>query len=665
LFGKDYTIVQARRNGAKNSQIKILLMGGAVRDTLNIGQTKTYTIDGSDFEVTADFVDSNSAKFTVNGQGTRDMLDGDTDKLSDGTVIGVSEILYQDYAGGVQNVEFFLGAQKVELKDTNINDTVSSNSLKIDDDTIDDAFVIVEGTDDDSTFKITRLHINMTADDDLYVPAGGKLSENPDLDEPEVIFTQNWDIEYKGLVDQPVEEIKLSTSGNKRYKLEFLDGDGNKVSLPLVEAVAASVLEFGEKGKALINAENKTIKKDNYVILTDSTENRGERKTYVLQYKGADKISADSPVVKFKNLGSGKTIEQTYSTATSLDGVATVGGKLATLKIGGTDYNVYNHTSIKSNDFDITIDLDGDASLEAPSPGIANYSNQINITTYHGMEIGIQNGTTLTSNGVVVSFKTPDNTREGGNTLDNVETIQATDYVINVSADTNTKVALAVLTGFTKGQDGTALSERTPTGESNIQYAYSSYGTFITRESPSSEPGTVKIEYPKEQRSAQVYISAKGTTFSSAVAADGDAVTIQRIDVGATKLASEVGDVNAMNSILVGGPCANAKAAEVLGNPADCTAGFEPGKGKVELYDVGTGNVAMLVAGYSAADTRNAANVVANYKDFAGKLKGDKVEVTKVSNQLTVAEPSKVMEEVMDETVTPAADGSTDTTTTT
>ena len=124
---------------------------------------------------------------------------------------------------------------------------------------------------------------------------------------------------------------------------------------------------------------------------------------------------------------------------------------------------------------------------------------------------------------------------------------------------------------------------------------------------------------------------------------------MQRIDVGATKLASEVPNINAVNSILVGGPCANAAAATVLGNPADCTAGFEPGVGRVEVWDVGTGNVAMLVAGYSAADTRNAAAVVANYQDYKSQLKGAKVEVKKVNNQLTVAEPSAAMEEEAEE----------------
>ncbi|MDP6139496.1 MAG: hypothetical protein QGI89_05410, partial [Candidatus Woesearchaeota archaeon] len=214
------------------------------------GDTKTYDIDGTPYEVSLDYVDSNSAKFTINGEGTRDLLDGETDKLDDGTTLGVSDILYQAYAGGVHKASFFLGAQKVELKDTSITDVDSSNNLKVDDDTIDDASVIIEGTDDNATFKINRIHVNMTADDDFFVPVGGKLSENPELAEPEVIFTNNWDIEYKGLKEEEVETIQLTTSGNKKYKLKFKDGDGEEVSLPIAEAISSGVVHFGEKDKA-------------------------------------------------------------------------------------------------------------------------------------------------------------------------------------------------------------------------------------------------------------------------------------------------------------------------------------------------------------------------------------------------------------------------------
>ena len=60
----------------------------------------------------------------------------------------------------------------------------------------------------------------MSADDDFYVPSGSMLSENSELTEPEVLFTNNWDIKYLGLATTDEEEIKIKTSGSTKYQLD-------------------------------------------------------------------------------------------------------------------------------------------------------------------------------------------------------------------------------------------------------------------------------------------------------------------------------------------------------------------------------------------------------------------------------------------------------------
>lgn len=653
VLGRKYTIVTAKRVNTNGKSVVLTLMGGAGKDTLIEKQTKTYTISGKDYEVTLNFVDLDEAQFTINGQTTRKMKDGDTDKLADGTTVGVTDILYQDYAGGIHSATFFIGAQKLELKDTDVSDVGSSNAMKVDDNTIDDALVTIEGSDDNSTFKITRIHINMTADDDFFVPAGGKLSDAIKVTgttaEPEVLFTNNWDIEYRGLSKESVETVKVRTSGSSEYRLEFLDGGGNKVSLPIAKAPSGPSLIFGEQsGRALINKENRTISKDDYFVLSDSTagRKRGERPTYVLQYKGADKVQNDNPLLKFKNLGGSDTIEQTYAAATSLDvGVPVVsgqtnpvGGKLATLKVGGSDFNIYNVSSIRVNDFGILVDLDASGAISDPSGGAGakNVTTPVVITTKSGMEINVTNETGTAddmTDVVFITFRIPDETRDG-TARDSVETLQATVMRWNVTA-ASAKVQMAQDTTTEVGR----INLRTPSGKTNIAYGWDSYGDMYTYETPTNDPATITIEVPAKQRVPLVYITAKGTSFSEVGTSTTDAVMVQRIEVGAAKLASEVSDVKAQNTILVGGPCANAAAATVMGNPVDCTQGFEPGVGRVEVWEHTNGNVAMLVAGYGAVDTRNAAAVVANYKDYKGQLKGMKVEVKKVNNQLTVAAP--------------------------
>ena len=661
MLGKKYTIVTAKRLTTSGNSVVLTLMGGSGKDTLLEKTTKTYTIGGKDYEVTLNFVDSDEAQFIVNQQPTRKLKDGDTDKLQDGTTLGVTDVLYQDYANGIHSATFFIGANKIELKDSDIRDAASSNSMKVDDNSISNADITIQGSDDSSTFKITRISVNMTADDNFFVPAGGKLSEtikaSSSSAEPEVLFTQNWDMEYRGLSKETTDTVKIRTSGSSQYDIEFADGEGKRVSLPIAKSPSGSTLLMGEQaGREFINKENRTIDKDDYFVLSDtgSSRKRGERPTYALQYKGSDKITNDNPVLRFKNLG-GDDIEQSYSnkSVTAIVGPdGTVMTELATLKVGGSDFTVYSvgQGAISSNDFPIAIDLNADGSTPASGiTGTTNGTTPLVITTKSGMEINVTNETVQgVGDKVLVSFRIPDESQDS-NARDSTETLYATPSRFNITASSG-KVVLTQDTTFTTNR----VNLRTPNGQSNIAYGYDSYGDWYTLETPTNDPAQLTIEVPAKQRVPMVYITSKGASFSESEPTTTDAVMIQKIDVGAAKLASEVSDVMAQNTIVVGGPCANTHAHTLMGNKPDCTEGFEPGVGLIEVWEHANGNVAMLVAGYSAVDTRNAATVVSNYKDYKGSLKGMKVEVKKVQNQLTVAAPSAAMMKQSAATTTPA-----------
>lgn len=96
------------------------------------------------------------------------------------------------------------------------------------------------------------------------------------------------------------------------------------------------------------------------------------------------------------------------------------------------------------------------------------------------------------------------------------------------------------------------------------------------------------------------------------------------IEVGTAKTDAEIIDATAQNLIVVGGPCYNSVAAALMGNPDDCAAGFVPNTAVIKLYEQPTGKVALLLAGYSALDTRRAARVLANWQDYAPNLDGRK-----------------------------------------
>ncbi|MBU3942325.1 MAG: hypothetical protein KKF74_05420 [Nanoarchaeota archaeon] len=93
---------------------------------------------------------------------------------------------------------------------------------------------------------------------------------------------------------------------------------------------------------------------------------------------------------------------------------------------------------------------------------------------------------------------------------------------------------------------------------------------------------------------------------------------------GIIVLDTEIDNIKEQNIIVVGGPCVNMAAAEIMGWPLKCDQGFEPGKAKIKLFDNGN-NIALLVAGYSVYDTTMACRVLANYGDY--KLAGSELEV--------------------------------------
>ena len=121
-------------------------------------------------------------------------------------------------------------------------------------------------------------------------------------------------------------------------------------------------------------------------------------------------------------------------------------------------------------------------------------------------------------------------------------------------------------------------------------------------------------------------------------------VSGEPIDIPAPILDTEVADIKAQNTIIVGGPCVNNAAVELLGITAqgpECTQGFEEGKAKIKLFQGMEGqgeNVILLVAGYDSLRTRIAAKVLANYEEY--DLQGQEVMVSGESLvDITVNEP--------------------------
>jgi len=104
------------------------------------------------------------------------------------------------------------------------------------------------------------------------------------------------------------------------------------------------------------------------------------------------------------------------------------------------------------------------------------------------------------------------------------------------------------------------------------------------------------------------------------------------MQVGVSKLDTEVTSITAQNAIIVGGPCVNTAAAAALGlsYPACGVSSTIPeNQAIIQLVTHTNGKVALVVAGWTADDTRRASRVVAQPDKYA--LTGTSVTVSGTS----------------------------------
>ncbi len=153
------------------------------------------------------------------------------------------------------------------------------------------------------------------------------------------------------------------------------------------------------------------------------------------------------------------------------------------------------------------------------------------------------------------------------------------------------------------------------------------WGSIMTKDTSDSDQPSVTISYPDEQIYAQIHIAEESAAITpGGVPGTGGGQVLIVKD-------SEVGTVASKNLVVIGGSCVNTVAAKILGvSDVTCTSAFTDATGvgagqylikTVMASEAVTGGseskVAMLVAGYSAADTVNA---VATAKDSVDSTAG-------------------------------------------
>jgi hypothetical protein len=123
IMGKTYYVLSATTS-------EIDLLDSSASASLSQGGSTTLTAGNATYTVSAPYIDSNgNVKLTVNGETTDTLQKGDTYKLSDGSYVGIKDVLAQAYSGGASQVDFAIGAGKIVLKKDLATVQVNGNSV--------------------------------------------------------------------------------------------------------------------------------------------------------------------------------------------------------------------------------------------------------------------------------------------------------------------------------------------------------------------------------------------------------------------------------------------------------------------------------------------------------------------------------------------------------
>jgi len=358
LLGTPFAIADTDINTAAKT-LTIEMLGGAVSDIMEEGETKTYTIEDREYEVNVLIISDirQIVKFKINGEITDELRDGETDILKDGTRIGIREILpneAEEVTGG-DLVEFYLGATEVEWTDNNFTDQLFTNSgTEVNDENIEDSQLQIRGSlfSSNSKFEITTIKYRLAADTllgDLYVPPGHGIREY--LDEPEGMLSPNWDIVYGGLMDTGVSILKFDASGDDEYDLRFTTQEGLNYNIEFIDNDETTGFRIGDDDDKLIwiegdNSVDYYISEDSEFILTDDNDETGF--THVVAFESFD--TSDNELT-FTDLY-GETREFTAQT---------VSGTVlrSNLIFGGNTFVAFLDTSITPVNLSIDLTNDG------------------------------------------------------------------------------------------------------------------------------------------------------------------------------------------------------------------------------------------------------------------------------------------------------------------
>jgi len=571
LMNKEYYVSKVEYTGGN---MKLTLLDSANSATINEGETKSLTVGDKTYDVSIGFIGSDTVRLVIDGEETNSLEEGQTYKLSDGTHVAIQAVLVQDYQGGVKQVEFSLGTGEMILEngqEVEINgDTISSIDgyedyqviAHVENDSTDLKNIVLEWNTDDDVFLTPETELILPGFESVKLTMGDLITDTSE----KVLFNA-------GDPFSITTEIK---DGDLTLDLFYLNSSEDGFGANLGSSEYTHLITNSSHGAAStvsLNLENET-----YFVTSWSSGRDSE--TYAYELSNIKDNSGKNETT-LKNLVSGSTI--VFSDVDKTKDVgrikmtlteANVDGETATIKVepvsGGS---VYTDRIFTSEGLRFLLPVTDDDTAE-------NYVELTNDTA--GLD------TTWSMN---FTEEDVDGNIAGGSS-----------FLIDFSIDNDDGIEA-------DGVDDTYVTmlQVGRSGDDYVGYVESELATRIDWTKDSSGLDAMEITYHGSQAYVEAFLTEVGATITTDALGD----VLYRD--------TELAEAKDMNLIIVGGSCINSAAATVLGGNycgEDFTDATGVGEGEFLIkgfQDAFTdGKLALVVAGYEAQDTVNAATYLMN-----------------------------------------------------
>lgn len=566
IMGKTYYVLSNTTSG----NLVLTLLDSAEEAVLNEGESAT--VGGHTVSVVQ--IGSNEVKLSIDGQTTNNLAESQTQKLADGSYVGIKDIFFNSKDTGVSNVEFSIGTGKLKL--------TSGSEIEVNDDVVSGVTATIT-----NTTTVSSIAIAWAADDDLFITPTSSITL-PSFESVKLSFT--------GLNYPTEETITAQRGGSLYFELTDFPLKNGEADVPILYAATAGT--FSGLGKDSDNELNTAADGVNLTFDGDNDD------WFPVSYATTD--DSESHLVRFTNF----VIDGTNHEA---DLQEWKDGAWSTIKSG-----------VQNNTDDISV---GTAELivynidkSAKTVIVGNSSTSTNFNTLYskeGLKVQLPYiGANTTAEGIINFTAPTGNSTTGHN--------GTSFYLVMKEEDKDDNVAAGDWINVTVGWDGSSPAEpqvsavamsnadatSTEIGDTDVfrDFTYSALATEILFDKPSSGTDSVDVIYHGSEVTADVYVTSTDVTSDETVDLGGVLVTD-----------AEVSSVSSKNLVVVGGSCINTVAASLVGG-AYCGAAWESatgvGTGKFVIQSFASpyssGKVAVLVAGYEAAETVAGASRLVN-----------------------------------------------------